>query len=228
MCAHSLVAVAIVALAVPRLGSAQAIPSPYRFIETRQEVSTFAGWISPGTGRFGYGPGSGALAGVRYGLDFGGPLSLEGSGGALVSTRDVVDPRRAEGNRVIGETDAVLAILDARLKLSLDRWAHLERFPAVPHGRGRAGVGQFCREHPRAGPVRGRSLRLRHHLRGTARRGLRWFLTDRVTVRGDGLFYIWSLEAPDGFRDPERGFATVGASEWVDAVSFAFALGYRF
>ena len=62
---------------------------------------------------------AGALAGVRYGLDFDGPLSLEGSGGALVSTRDVVDPRRPEGNRVIGETDAVLAILDARLKLSL-------------------------------------------------------------------------------------------------------------
>ena len=228
MCAHSLVAVAIVALAVPRLGSAQAIPSPYRFIETRQEVSTFAGWISPGTGRFGYGPGSGALAGVRYGLDFGGPLSLEGSGGALVSTRDVVDPRRAEGNRVIGETDAVLAILDARLKLSLTGGRTRNGFqPFLMVGAGLAWDSSAGSTLEQDLPAADR-FDFGTTFVGQLGAGLRWFLTDRVTVRGDGLLYIWSLEAPDGFRDPERGFATVGASEWVDAVSFAFALGYRF
>ena len=56
---------------------AQTIPSPYRFVDTRQEVGLFAGSSSVSKGRFGFGPGGGLGAGARWGIDLSGPLGFE-------------------------------------------------------------------------------------------------------------------------------------------------------
>jgi hypothetical protein len=58
--------------------------------------------------------------------------------------------------------------------------------------------------------------------------GVRWFATDIVTVRVDLGLHLWRLKAPDGFRDPERGFGDVGESEWASARSVTLGVGYRF
>jgi hypothetical protein len=99
--------------------SAQAIPSPYRFIEERQELGVFAGYMSAHTGRFGYGPSGGLWFGGRYGLELTGPLSLEAVAGAISGTRDIVSPGRPEDDRVIGEGDVLITTVDGRLKLSI-------------------------------------------------------------------------------------------------------------
>src|SRR3954467_7182454 len=97
-------------------GAQTTVPSPYRFWETRQEAGPFAGWISPGTGQFSYGPKPGPLLGVRYELSFPGPLSVEAVASYIPTTRDVMDPRRAAATRKIGESDVKLLDADARLK----------------------------------------------------------------------------------------------------------------
>ena len=74
-----------------------------RFLETRQEVSVFAGSMSPGTGRFGYGPQSGTSFGARYGITLGGPFGLEGAVTFLPTDRAIIDPGRAEGDFKVGE-----------------------------------------------------------------------------------------------------------------------------
>ena len=38
------------------------------------EIGTFTGYLSAGTGRFGYAPAGGYMLGGRYGLDLSGPL----------------------------------------------------------------------------------------------------------------------------------------------------------
>src|SRR5687768_1791593 len=119
MRAQTLFLAAVLSCLCSRSVDAQTIPSPYRFWETRQEAGPFGGWIAPGTGRFGCGPEPGPIVGARYGLDFPGPLSVEGVVNWMPTTRDVVDPRRQEGQRVIGSADANLLGVDARLKLSL-------------------------------------------------------------------------------------------------------------
>ena len=96
--------------AVPRVAAAQTIPSPYAFVEQRQEVGVFAGWVNAGSGRFGYGPKEGLALGLRYGIDLSGPLSFEGSVGVMDGTRDVVTPTLPEGQGAIGEADIVISV----------------------------------------------------------------------------------------------------------------------
>ena len=49
------------------------------------------------------------IAGVRWGLDLSGPLGLEAVGSWVSTTRDVINPRRQEGDRKVGEADVVHA-----------------------------------------------------------------------------------------------------------------------
>jgi hypothetical protein len=208
--------------------SGQTIPSPYRFWETRQEAGPFAGWIAPGTGQFGYGPAAGPLMGTRYGFDFPGPISIEGVVSWIPTTRDVMDPRRAEGDREIGSTDANLLGVDARLKLSVTgqrTWHGLNPFLLAG-----AGAMWDLAEHA---PVEDDLEETDRFEFGTAfvgqlGGGLRWFLTDHWIVRTDALLHVWTLDAPEGFQDVSRGFGEVGASEWVNASSVSFGAAYRF
>ena len=206
----------------------QSIPSPYRFFETRQEVTTFGGWIDLGTGRFGYGPRPGPMFGARYGLELTGPLSVEGVVTWIPTTRDVVDPRRQEGQRVIGSTDALLLGGDARLRLSLTgarAWHRLNPFLVAG-----AGLMADMARTPEIDSDLGSENRFKFGTTFTADLGggLRWFVSDRWIVRGDARLHVWRLAAPDGFRDPDRGFGDVGKSEWVNASAFSTGVGYRF
>jgi hypothetical protein len=211
-----------------RSADAQTIPSPYRFWETRQEAGPFAGWIAPGSGRFGYGPGAGPMIGVRYGLDFPGPLSIEGVVNWIPTTRDVVDPRREEGQGVIGSADANLLGVDARLKLSITgqrTWHGLNPFVI-------AGIGLMWDLAPTASVEEDLEATDRFDL-GTAfvgqlGGGLRFFFNDHWIVRSDALLHVWKLDAPEGFRNPSRGFGDVGLSEWVNASSISLGVAYRF
>ena len=223
-----LIAAAIAAFIAPQVLAGQTIPSAYRFIETRQEAGPFAGWIAPGTGQFGYGPGPGPISGARYEIGFGGPVALEGAIGVIDSTRDIVDPRRAEGDRVIGETPAMMATGDLRLKLSITgprTWHGLNPFVLVG-----AGIAWDLAE---AGELEKDLEETDRFDFGTSfvaelGGGLRWFITERIVLRAESLFYLWRLEAPVGFRDPERGFENVGQSEWANATSITLGIGYRF
>lgn len=206
----------------------QSIPSPYRFWETRQEAGPFAGWIAPGAGRFGYGPAAGPMVGVRYGLDFPGPISVEGVVNWIPTTRGVVDPRRQEGQRVIGSADANLLGADLRLKLSITgqrTWHGLNPFAL-------AGLGLMWDLAP-ASPDEADLEATDKFQFGTAfvgqlGGGLRVFFTDHWIARTDALLHVWKLDAPAGFRDSARGFANIGPSEWVNASSISLGVGYRF
>ena len=205
----------------------QAIPSPYSFIEAKQDFGLFAGYMSAKTGRFGYGPSGGQLYGGRYGLQLAGPMSLEGVAGIVSGTRDVVDPRRAEGDRIIGEGDVLITTIDARLKFSAtgDRaWHSLS--PFVVFGGGVA----FDLESP---PEQDAILESRDVFEfgttffGTVGIGTRWFISNRFALRTDGTFSLWRLKTPPGFSDADRAFESVEDREWVRGLSISASLLYR-
>ncbi len=205
----------------------QSIPSPFRFFETKQEAGAFVGWIAPGTGRFEYGPGAGPMVGVRYGIELSGPISLEGVAQWIPTTRDVIDPRRQEGSRRIGEADATLVGADVRLKLSLTgprTWHHLNPFALAGAGAlwdlaKPAAIEDDLGEQDR--------FDFGTAVVGVLGGGVRWFATDHWIVRGDALLHVWKLDTPDGFRLSSRGFTDVGTSEWVNASSIGFGVAYR-
>ncbi|MDH3422478.1 MAG: hypothetical protein OEN00_05770 [Gemmatimonadota bacterium] len=214
-------------LVSPSMVAGQAIPSPYTFIESRQEVGLYGGYMSAATGRFGYGPSGGIMFGGRYALQLSGPLALEGVAGAVSGTRDVINPARPEGDRVVGEGDALLATIDARLRLSAtgDRaWHGLSPFLALG-----AGVAFDLSDPAEADLlVEARDVfDFGSSFFGTIALGTRWFATERFALRTDGTFSLWRLKTPPGFSDADRGFPSVEDREWVRGLSVSVSLLYR-
>lgn len=210
-----------------RPAAAQSIPSPYRFIEERQEVGAFGGYMSAATGRFGYGPAGGLWGGARYGLELTGPLSIEGVVGAVQGTRDIVNPRRPEGDRVVGEGDALVATVDGRLKLSaVGRRAWHGLSPFLVAGGGVAwdvAPAPDADEDLEADEI----FEFGPSFFGTLGVGTRWFITENVALRTDALFSLWKLSTPVGFADPTLGLGPVPEGEWVRALSITGSLLFR-
>lgn len=215
-------------LSAPDPVDGQTIPSPYTFIENRQEVGPFVGYLDASTGRFGYGPSGGLWYGARYGLQLGGsPVSLEGVAGLVDGTRDIIDPNQAEGQRVVGEGDVQLATLEARLRFSATgnrAWHRLSPFLSIG-----AGVAFDLADTPAANEL----LEERDvfdfgtSFLGTLGLGTRFFLTDGFALRADGTFSLWRIGTPPGFSEADRNFGSVENREWLRGLAGTITLLYR-
>lgn len=224
----SLVACALAMSAVaPRAASAQTIPSPYAFVEERQEVGAFAGWADAGPGRFGYGPKGGPIFGVRYAVDLTGPLSLEGSVGILDGTRDVVTPTLPEGQGTIGEADIVMTLIEGRLRLAATgarTWHGLSPFLVLG-----AGVAFAPTKVSAADALLDADERFKFGTKfvGTAGPGIRWSITRHLALRTDLGLAIWQLTTPEGFGDVTLGLENVAEKEWVSSKSLTASIIFR-
>lgn len=207
---------------------AQQISSPYRFVETRQELGVFGGYATLNSGRFDFGPESGLVGGARWSILISGPLGFEVVGGLLSGTRSVIDPGRAEGDRVVGEADVLLGSGEGRLTLTLtgDRtWHGLAPYVSMGGGMifdmgGNEAVDEILLAEDR--------FDFGSSFLATAGLGTRLFLSDRIVARGDALFSLYKIDTPPGFSDPARGFEAVEEGEWVSGLHLTFSLGYRF
>lgn len=215
-------------LASPRSSAAQSIPSPYRFIETRQEAGVFGGWIDPDTGPFGFGPGAGTLVGMRYAIELSGPLSLEGVASTILGERDVVDPRRSAGNRVIGQEDSFLTSIDARLKFAFNgrrTWYGLG--PYIMAGGGAvfdvAGEGPLDRELDDTDRYSFDTSFL-----GVLGGGIRFFPVERIMLRVDAESRFWKIKTPSGFSDPDLNLGSVSRDQWVQGLGLTLGGAFRF
>jgi hypothetical protein len=212
----------------PAASSAQSIPSAYRFIETRHEAGAFAGLISMDTGPFEFGPEGGILTGLRYALELSGPFSLEGVTSLVAGERSVVDPRRAEGSRIIGTADTYLTSVDARLKFALNgrrTWYGLG--PYLTAGGGflfdLAGEGELDRELDEDDRFsQGNSFL------GVMGGGIRFFPTERLVLRADLEGRFWKIGTPSGFSEAALGLGPVERDQWVSGWGFMLGAALRF
>lgn len=217
-----------VAALPPALSAAQSIPSPYRYIETRQEAGLILGKASVNTGRFGYGPSGGTIMGLRWGINLSGPMGLEVVATGIKGTRDVIDPSHAEGNRVVGKADVLLGTFDGRLRFTLtgDRTWH-ELAPFMVAGAGL--VFDLSGSQP-ADALLDASDQFKFNASffGTMGGGVRWMLSERLELRGDAVFSLWKLKTPPGFSDPTLGFISVAKSEWTNGGHLTLSTAIRF
>ena len=213
---------------VPAVLLGQTIPSPYEFVERKQEVGIFAGPADFSTGRFGFGPSGGTFGGARWGIALSGPLSFDLTAGAISGDRDVVDPSREESARVVGQADALLGVVDARLLFSLTgnrTWNRLQ--PFLQFGGGL--LTDLGGDDPTDEVVLPEDrFDLGTKFLATLGGGSRYFLTDRLVVRGDANFSLFKVETPPGFSDPDRDFEDVEESEWVGGLLLTLSAAIRF
>ena len=219
---------AAVAFLTPLLSAAQTIPSPYRYIDTRQEIGLILGRSSVNTGRFGYGPQGGTVVGVRWGINLSGPLGFEAVATGIKGTRDVIDPTHAEGNRKVGEADVLLGTVDARLRFSLtgDRTWH-DLAPFIVAGAGLA----FDMSGAQAADSlvdASNQFKFGTSFFGTMGGGVRWMLSERLALRGDGVFSLWKIKTPPGFSDPTLNLQSVAKSEWANGFHVTISTLIRF
>lgn len=208
--------------------SGQSIPSPYRFLDARQEVDIFLGTMSPGTGRFDYGPQPGTALGARYGIHISGPFGLEGVVTYLPTDRSIIDPGRAVGDFKVGEMPADVIMLDARLRFSLTgnrSWHGLA--PFVLAGGGLAFDGSGAEEDQEL-LLSDDRFKFGTSFVGILGGGVRWFPGKRFFFRADTHLFLWQLKTPRGFSDPERAFEGVEEKEWVSGPSLSLGFGIRF
>jgi hypothetical protein len=216
------------ALTAPRDAAAQQIPSPFAFIEERQEAGAYVGYLSGSTGRFGYGPSGGLTVGGRYAVDLSGPLGLEVLSGVVQGTRDIVNPARPEGDRVIGQADVLLTTIEGRLRLSATgarTWNGLVPFLSFGGGIVFDTEDPALIEETVLEPDEVFELGTKFF--GTVGPGIKWHVNRRIAVRTDFGFHLWKIDTPDGWGDPQYGLPSVETSEWVSGLSVTGSVLFR-
>ncbi|MYG80642.1 MAG: hypothetical protein F4187_02195 [Gemmatimonadetes bacterium] len=231
-------AAAALVTAVPPLAGelqAQQIPSSYRFIEGRQEVSILSGYMPLDAGTLELGPKTGPLFGARYAIEAVGPFFFEGLISYVPTEREVIDPRRAEDDRSIGRTDVHLVMVDASMDFSLTgrrTWNRVSPHLFVGGGLAVDLAGD--------GEISGELLSEDVFEFGTAFTanagvGFRMSLTGKLMLRADAGLKLWKHNTPGGFDDPTKRPVVPGVEpkalvreEWVAGQGLSLSLGWRF
>ncbi len=206
------------------------IPSVYDYIENRQEAGAFVGRLWMARGSLELGPGPGNYAGGRYGIELAGPIFAEGALSYLPTTRMIIDPRRAEGDRSIGEADVDLLLIDARLGFSLTGRKTWRRISPLLFASGGVAIDLAA-----SSPAEELLLEEDRYSFGTGfttefGAGLRALATQSLMFRADGGVRLWQLNTPSGFdaegKSPD--LEAVPQSEWAGGLSASFAVTWRF
>jgi hypothetical protein len=131
--------VAALLLALPAVAQVGHDPatSPYADLEYNQELTLMGGYLRARHDPAGVAPQSGPMTGVRYELSLVGPLALTSDFIAGFGNRDLIDPTRRAGDRLVGTANATVYAADLGLAMNLTgrkSWHHV-----VPQLR--AGIG---------------------------------------------------------------------------------------
>jgi opacity protein-like surface antigen len=204
---------------------AQVVRSPFRYVDTRQSVTVFGGYVLTDRGRLDLGPEDAPIGGVRYSLRLGGPFTAEASASYLPSTRTVLDTT-AVGSPLerVGEANIDLALIDVALRFNLTgpRTYH-NLMPYLIAGGGVAFevAGDDDAESEIAADAR---FDFGTRFAGQVGAGVEWYATRRLALRFDARDVFWKLKTPPAFSRQDPG--NVPGDEWVQ--NFAFSLGLAF
>ncbi len=225
-----LLLLALAAGAAP--GTAQErITSPYRFIEGRHEAGGYMAHVPGNRGAMGLGPGGGVLAGARYALDVGGgPFALEFGGFLLPTDRRIRFPA-ADGtiSDELGETDALVAALETRVRFTLTgprTWYRTAPFLSMGGGLVGSFSGRTAEERELPDNV---IAGFGPSFLGTLGAGTRFFITEQLVIRFEANAYYWKMGTPEGFRVlDEEQVGPIVDQEWPSVGALSVGLSWRF
>lgn len=219
-------------LSLPAPVAGQIVPSPYRFIDTGQEVTVFAGRADPSPGQLGLGMASASVLGAVYAADFGSALTFELSSYLFSGDREVLDVRRSPEDRVLGSSDLTVATGEARMRLNLTghrTWHRVRPFVLLGAGWAFTTSEDKVLEETAEVPA-GDRFGFGTHFTAVAGGGIALHTGARFTIRLDATLHLWKVTTPPGLRDPTRdlGLDPVPDTEWVGTPSITIGTGFRF
>lgn len=141
---HLLSAAALVFVATAAGAQVGSLPqnSPYRDVETSQELTLFGGRFSAGKDPLGVAPHSGPLFGIRYEKHVGGPAFITARWSHVNSERLAIDPTKTGAAAQLGMKNVSVNIYDVSLALNLTGQKSFHNIvPVVNFGAGLATCG---------------------------------------------------------------------------------------
>ena len=210
--------------------TAQDIPSSYRFVENSQEGGLFIGTASFNAGQLGLGPKSASVFGGRYSVMFGSAVAFEGDATVFKGERDVIDIRRSEDDRVLGQSTIDLVAIDARFRLNLTghrTWRGLQPFIAFGGGMVLGSDLERTLEDEADMPLLDQ-YDFGSKFLATLSGGTNLHLSSRFMLRLDGVMNLWKLSTPRGWFTTDADLGAIPEDEWVSARNLSIGASWRF
>lgn len=208
-------------------GSAQSIPSPYRYIESTQSAGVFAGWLLTSGGNAETAPHSGPIFGPRYTVRLSGPLSGEVGLAASPTQRTVQRRTSATGDSLrleaVGDVNSLVLLGEAGLRFHITgprTWNGLAPYTSVTLGAhwdvlGSSEVDQTVEETQRLDFGPGFAV--------SVGAGTDWFLSERLALRAEARDHVWRLETPAGLTATRQA-----DSQWTHNVGLTLGIALYF
>lgn len=231
-----------VGLLWPCESQAQQVPSPYRFIEPKQDLGISISYIWADAGKAGIGPKAGPAISLRYTRRVSRPLSITPEVVVFRTERDVIDPSLEEGQEDQGNGSAFVGtqgldilLVAGRINLNLTgsrTWHNLG-----PYLHGGIGIAIDLSGATSCPPSTEPDCEIRARERfdfGTSFLmqlgfGTVWIPRQRFSLRVEGLDRIWRIQTPTGYYDPSITIRPIPqASDWTNNWEISLTLSYWF
>jgi len=180
--------------------------SPYRDLESSQELSFFGGRYSAGKDPIGVAPSGGPMYGLRYEIHVGGPAFLMARFAHVNGERFPIDPTKSGTAAQLGRKNVSLKLFDVNLVLNLTGQKSFHNIvPVINFGAGIASCNCTVSPDP--------------YTFGTPFAfsfggGLRYVPGGRFQLRADWGDYLYQLKYPTAYYlTPTTGTAAAGGGQ---------------
>lgn len=179
--------------------------SPYRDVETSQELTLFGGHYSAGKDGLGVAPHSGPLFGIRYEKHVGGPAFITARWSHVNSERLAIDPTKTGAAAQLGARNVSLNIYDVSIALNLTGQKSFHHIvPVVNVGIGLAACGCTVDSDP---------YRFGTPFAFSFGGGLRYVPGGRFQLRLDWNDYLYQIKYPAAYFENPTGAGAVAAPD---------------
>jgi len=198
--------------------------SPYRDLEYRQELTPYGGYTRARVDPAGVHPQSAALAGLRYELYLGGPVSLTTDLSETFSDRTVIDPTKPRAQRVAGTETAPVYALDVGIALGITGRKTWHRL--APQVRAGLGVAHSTAADEPDGYKFGTPFAI------TFGGGLKFVPGGRLQLRADVGERLFKQKYPDAYykttSDNTAVLTTTPRSIWTNHTLLTLGVSFLF
>ncbi|HSG82808.1 MAG TPA: hypothetical protein VLC48_11180 [Gemmatimonadota bacterium] len=232
-----LLALGAALLATPVGLAAQTIKSPYRFIDTKQDVGPYIAYIFADGGSVDLGANSGPVFGLQFAIRVSDPIQISANAAYFPTTRDVQDPSTGGPSTItVGTEDFNLLLLSGRLQFNLTgarTWNRLAPYLIGGLGIAIDVTGDInCLTEPERATCQispAERFDFGTSFMGQIGIGTAIIVSDRIGARVTFEDNIWKLSTPEGWFFSGNNLDPFPSdTDWTNNLQLTLVLSYWF